>query len=410
MKLAAFSHAGEHSLGAVRGAGIVDLSPDFATMKQFIAAGEDGLNRAIRRADLGTPIPLTDVTLRAPIRSPKKFFAIAANYQSHIDEVQRTTPGYVPPVFQRWFSKMPSCINDPYAPILMPPEGTDLDYEVELAIIVGKRCRRVRAEHAAGVVAGYTICNDVSVRDWQKRSPTIMLGKSFDTHGPLGPWMVTPDEIGNPHDLRVTCTVNGEVRQSGNTSEMINDCWAQIAYLSTVCTLEPGDVIATGTPSGTGGSMRPQGLLKPGRRRALRNRAHRRHRGHGCRGTGRVIEGADIDPADKAEILDLIYRRARGADRFDVALMHSCHPADATDNHGTFTGSMHAMIDGLEAAMRDGPPCLSKNHVIANALFTRRGDDVFVESYHVAHETFAHPCGVEDTHIGGPLPRPVPPR
>ena len=91
-----------------------------------------------------------------------------------------------------------------------------------------------------------------------------MLGKSFDTHGPLGPWVVTPDEIGNPHDLRVTCTVNGEIRQSGNTSEMINDCWEQIAYLSTVCTLEPGDVIATGTPSGTGASMRPQGLLKPG--------------------------------------------------------------------------------------------------------------------------------------------------
>ena len=113
-----------------------------------------------------------------------------------------------------------------------------------------------------------------------------------------------------------------------------------------------------------------------------------------------MTDAEDIDYATKAEILDLLHRRARGADRFDVALMRSCHPADATDDHGTFTGSMHAMIDGLEAAMRAGPACLSKNHVIANALFTRRGDDIFVESYHVAHETFAQPHGVEDTHIG----------
>lgn len=109
----------------------------------------------------------------------------------------------------------------------------------------------------------------------------------------------------------------------------------------------------------------------------------------------------EINHATKAEILDLLYRRARGADRFDVALMRSCHPADATDNHGTFTGSMHGMIDGLEAAMRSGPPCLSKNHIVANALFTRHGEDIFVESYHVAHETFAQPHGVIDTHIGG---------
>lgn len=264
MKLAMFSHAGRKRLGAVRDGGIVDLAPDFPSLEAFIAAGDGAPARARGRVEQGTALPLAEVTLHAPMRHPSKFFAIAANYQSHIDEVQRTTPGYVPPVFQRWFSKMPSCINDPYAPILMPPEGTDLDYEVELAIIIGRRCRRVRAEDAAGVVAGYTICNDVSLRDWQKRSPTIMLGKSFDTHGPLGPWLVTPDEIDNPHDLRLTCAVNGEVRQSGNTSEMIHDCWEQIAYLSTVCTLEPGDVIATGTPSGTGGSMSPQGLLKPG--------------------------------------------------------------------------------------------------------------------------------------------------
>ena len=171
MKLAAFSHAGRQALGAVRDAGIVSLWPDFASLEHFIAAGEEALARARYLADHGTPIPLADVTLHAPLRHPSKFFAIAANYQSHIDEVQRTTPGYVPPVYQRWFSKMPSCINDPYAPILMPPEGADLDYEVELAIIIGKRCRRVRAADAAGVIAGYTICNDVSVRGLAEAQP-----------------------------------------------------------------------------------------------------------------------------------------------------------------------------------------------------------------------------------------------
>jgi 2-keto-4-pentenoate hydratase/2-oxohepta-3-ene-1,7-dioic acid hydratase in catechol pathway len=118
------------------------------------------------------------------------------------------------------------------------------------------------AAHEA--IAGFTICNDVSARDWQRRSPTIMLGKSFDTHGPLGPWLVTPDEVEDPHALKLTCTVNGELRQSGSTAEMIADCYEQIEYLSTVCTLEPGDIIATGTPAGTGASMKPPRLLKVG--------------------------------------------------------------------------------------------------------------------------------------------------
>src|SRR5262249_29846430 len=159
-----------------------------------------------------------------------KFLAIAANYQSHIDEVLAANPDYVPPSSQRWFAKLPSCVNDPFAPIAFPAEGKDLDYEAELAIIIGRRCRRLKAREAREVIAGFTVCNDVSVRDWQKRSPTIMLGKSFDTHGPLGPWLVTPDEVEEPHELRITCTVNSEVRQDGSTAEMINDCYEQIAY------------------------------------------------------------------------------------------------------------------------------------------------------------------------------------
>jgi 2-keto-4-pentenoate hydratase/2-oxohepta-3-ene-1,7-dioic acid hydratase in catechol pathway len=263
MKLATFSFGGRRSVGVVREDGIVDLGLGGA-MEALLAEGAEGMARARGAAANGPAITLAEVELHAPVTRPTKFLAIAANYQSHIDEVLANNPAYVPPTSQRWFTKLPSCINGPYDPILMPPEGQELDYEAELAIVIGRRCRRVSERDAASVIAGFTVCNDVSVRDWQRRSPTIMLGKSFDTHGPLGPWLVTPDEVGDPHALRITCTVNGQTRQDGSTSEMIDNCYAQIAYLSTVCTLEPGDVIATGTPFGTGAAMKPPGLLQPG--------------------------------------------------------------------------------------------------------------------------------------------------
>ena len=267
MKLATFSFEGRQSVGVVRDGHIVDIAGEGAlpgSMEALLALGRPALDEAARRADRGPRVPIASVRLHAPVTAPRKFLAIAANYQSHIDEVLAARPDYVPPVHQRWFAKLPSSVNGPYDPILMPPESRELDYEAELAIVIGRRCRRVPAERAAEVIAGYTICNDVSVRDWQRRSPTIMLGKSFDSHGPLGPWLVTPDEVGDPHALTITCTVNGEVRQSGSTGEMINNCFEQIACLSTVCTLEPGDVIATGTPKGTGGSMNPPRFLAIG--------------------------------------------------------------------------------------------------------------------------------------------------
>jgi len=256
--------------GSAQRVGVVQedrvFAVDVPSMEDLLAEGEAGMARAARAAEAGSGEALADVRLRAPVLRPRKFLGIAANYQSHIDEVKAANPDYVPPVHQRWFVKLPTSINGPYDPILLPPEGSDLDWEVELAIVIGRRCRRVSADRAHEVVAGYTICNDVSVRDWQRRSPTIMLGKSFDSHGPLGPWIVTPDELADPHALRLRCLVNGEVVQDGSTSEMLNDCWEQIAYLSTVCTLEPGDVLATGTPKGTGGSMKPPRFLKPGDR------------------------------------------------------------------------------------------------------------------------------------------------
>jgi 2-keto-4-pentenoate hydratase/2-oxohepta-3-ene-1,7-dioic acid hydratase in catechol pathway len=266
VKLATFSYQGRRSIGIVKDDGIADLGglgvPQ--TMEGFLNAGALAMERARELVGTARTLPIADVRLHAPLEHPQKFLAIAANYQSHIDEVLANNSAYVPPTSQRWFAKLPSCISGPYDPILMPPESTQLDYEVELAIIIGRRCRRVPRARAASVIAGFTVCNDVSARDWQRRSPTIMLGKSFDSHGPLGPWLVTPDEIGDPHSLKLTCSVNGEIRQSGSTAEMIDDCYSQIEYLSTVCTLEAGDIIATGTPAGTGFGMKPPRLLQPG--------------------------------------------------------------------------------------------------------------------------------------------------
>ena len=141
-----------------------------------------------------------------------------------------------------------------------------LDYEGELGFVIGRRCRHVSAEHAAEVIAGYLIVDDVSVRDWQIQTPQWSLAKSFDTHGPLGPWIVTPDEIGDPHQLAIRTFVNGDLRQESNTSQLIFDCFRQVEILSQACTLEPGDVIATGTSSGIAAAMKGQPWLEPGDR------------------------------------------------------------------------------------------------------------------------------------------------
>jgi 2-keto-4-pentenoate hydratase/2-oxohepta-3-ene-1,7-dioic acid hydratase in catechol pathway len=203
---------------------------------------------------------LEEVRLLAPVL-PRKFLAIGLNYADHIAESGMEAPQH--PVF---FNKQVTCVVGPDDAVHLPRVSNLLDYEGELAIVIGTRCRHVSLERARDVIAGYTICNDVSVRDWQIRSPTMTMGKSFDTHGPLGPWIVTPDELGDPHDLRIRTFVNDGLRQDGNTSAMIYDCYHQVAHLSQAFTLEPGDVIATGTPAGIGAVRQPfpDGLLKVG--------------------------------------------------------------------------------------------------------------------------------------------------
>ena len=214
----------------------------------------------VARDDSGERHSLEDVRLLAPVR-PRKFLAIGLNYADHIAESGMQAPEF--PVF---FNKQATCVVGPGDDVHMPRVSSLLDYEGELAIVIGRRCRHVPEARAHEVIAGYTIANDVSVRDWQLRTPTMTIGKSFDTHGPLGPWIVSADELGDPHDLGIRTFVNGEQRQDGSTRDMIVNCFQQVAHLSEAFTLEPGDVIATGTPAGVGAARQPfpEGLLKVG--------------------------------------------------------------------------------------------------------------------------------------------------
>jgi 2-keto-4-pentenoate hydratase/2-oxohepta-3-ene-1,7-dioic acid hydratase in catechol pathway len=263
MKLATFRKDGISRIGAVVGAEIVDtLNAEGipSTMREFLTAGSPAMDRLRRLVDQGgRRIALADVRLEAPIPNPSKYLAISLNYGEHIAETGRDRPE-----FPSFFNKQVSCVIGPGEAIHRPRVSDKLDYEGELAMVIGKRCRHVPKRDAAKVIAGFMIANDVSVRDWQIRSPTFTLGKSFDTHGPIGPWIVTPDEIADPHHLQVRTLVNGEQRQSFNTGEMIFNCFEQIEYLSTVMTLEPGDILSTGTGSGVGVKMKPRGYMKAG--------------------------------------------------------------------------------------------------------------------------------------------------
>jgi 2-keto-4-pentenoate hydratase/2-oxohepta-3-ene-1,7-dioic acid hydratase in catechol pathway len=261
MKLCSFAtSAGMPALGVVEDDEIVDLSGAGVPAEPAAALAEAGRNGLEKVASGAPRLPLADVRLLAPAR-PRKYLAIALNYADHIAEMGMEAPEV--PVF---FNKQVTCVVGPGAEVHMPKVSTFLDYEAELAIVIGKRCRHVPVERAHEAIAGYTCANDVSVRDWQGRAQTMTIGKSFDTHGPLGPWLVTPDEVGDTQDLRIRCFVNDEMRQDASTAEMVFDCLQQVSHLSEAFTLEPGDVIATGTPSGVGIGRQPirDNLLKVG--------------------------------------------------------------------------------------------------------------------------------------------------
>lgn len=250
MKLGRFKTNGAVHLGKLAGDRIVDLTAaGYGTSMRDLLTRLPQIRDEIAALDAPT-VPLKGAKLEAPIADPQKFLALGMNYKEHADAARAA--GINVPDTQLWFNKQVSCINGPYHEIDLPKVSDKLDYEAELAVIISKRCKHVDPANYRDVVAGYAVANDVSVRDWQHRSPTFTLGKSFDTHGPFGPWITTDDEVADPQALPILAHVNGEVRQDSNTDDMIYSIAEQIAYISTVFTLEPGDVLLTGTPAGVG--------------------------------------------------------------------------------------------------------------------------------------------------------------
>lgn len=266
MKLATFDAGSAPQLGAVIGDRIVPLNaaaPGLPTdMIGLIAAWPQVKGEVRRIAGAGAGAAALDsVRLLAPIRRPGKIMAIGLNYADHIAESNLGTPEH-----QVWFSKAPTAANGPYDPIQVPKVSQTLDYEAELVAVIGQGGRHIARDAAAGAIFGYCCGNDATERAWQHRTPQWVLGKSFDTHAPFGPWITTADEVPDPHALGIRCLVNGEVRQDSNTRHLVFNVWDQIEHLSQAMTLEPGDLIFTGTPGGIGAAMKPMRFLKDGDR------------------------------------------------------------------------------------------------------------------------------------------------
>jgi 2-keto-4-pentenoate hydratase/2-oxohepta-3-ene-1,7-dioic acid hydratase in catechol pathway len=267
MRLVSFVERGEPAAvrtGVVAADEVVDLTDPSVglpgDMTEFLVAGPAAMERAEAAIGSGARrLALDEVVLRPPVPRPAKVLGIGLNYAAHVAET-----GASPPEHQVWFNKQRTCVIGPGDAIEIPSVSAQVDYEGELAMVIGQRCRHVQAAGAASVVAGFTILNDVTVRDWQWRTPTWTLGKSFDTHGPTGPWIATGGEIEDPQRLRLRTWVNDELRQDASTDDMIFSCWEQVEYLSTVFTLEPGDLISTGTPAGVGMGFDPPRWLVAG--------------------------------------------------------------------------------------------------------------------------------------------------
>ena len=256
MKLISYKLDDKEAIGSLELGEIVPFIDDPSVptdMLSFLEAGESATNKAVDLCKSPkSKISLSDVKLLAPIFRPPKIIAIGLNYADHLEEVRAAGREMETPVVPMIFNKQSLSATGPYEDIHDPKVSEMLDFEGELTFVIGKKCRHVPKEKAHEVIAGYTIANDLSVRDWQLRVPTFTIGKSFDTHCPFGPAIVTPDEISNPHNLDLITEVNGKQRQSSNTKHLIFNCFDLVEHLSTAFTLEPGDLVLTGTPGGVG--------------------------------------------------------------------------------------------------------------------------------------------------------------
>jgi 2-keto-4-pentenoate hydratase/2-oxohepta-3-ene-1,7-dioic acid hydratase in catechol pathway len=242
--------------GVVRNNAVTALGTDLLSI---ISAGEDGLRDARERATRSDSMPLDSVSLLAPLPRPPKLICVGLNYLDHARESKMEVPS-VPTIF----SKFSNAVIGPGENIVLPKNSTKPDYEAEFAFVIGKRGRHIPEERWREHVFGYTIVNDVSARDFQMATSQWLMGKTFDTFAPMGPHLVTADEVADPHSLDIRMTINGEVLQDSNTRELIFKIPALMAYLSSVFTLEPGDVVSTGTPAGVGAGRKPPRWLQAG--------------------------------------------------------------------------------------------------------------------------------------------------
>ncbi len=255
MKLATIRTADGTRAARIEGDEAVVL--DAADVGAILAGALGGLQGAAQ-AD-GERRPVEGLDLAPVVPRPGKILCVGQNYLSHIQEMGAKIPD-----FPTLFTKFPSSLIGAADDIYLPPESDTVDWEVELAVVVGRSVRRVDRQGALDAIAGYTVLNDISMRDWQNRTRQWMQGKAWEHSTPVGPWMVTPDEVDHAADLHVVCEVDGEVVQDGRTSDLLFDGAHVISYMSTVLTLEPGDIIATGTTGGVGHGRTPPRYLAPG--------------------------------------------------------------------------------------------------------------------------------------------------
>ena len=256
MKLVSYKIHDKINIGALKEDFIVPFSNDPNIpndMLSFLEAGKKVMTLAEDVVEKNQNIiPIDSCRLINPILRPPKIIAIGLNYQDHLEEIRAIGREVDDPEVPMIFNKQSTSACGPFEDIHVPKVSDKLDYEGELAFVIGKKCRHVPRSEAHNVIAGYCVSNDVSVRDWQLRVPTFTIGKSFDTHCPFGPAIVTADEISDPHNLQIKTEVNQEVRQNSNTKNLIFNCFELVEHLSTSFTLEPGDLILSGTPGGVG--------------------------------------------------------------------------------------------------------------------------------------------------------------
>jgi len=258
MKLGIIEWSGLSRVALILGEELIDLTAHLGVqidgMWKFLAMGDEARALAKRCQQRAEPrLSASSVKYCSPIQQVDKVLGVGMNYHSFVAAARRV--GVPISTNRTWFLRPRSCVTGAYDDIWLPQDANDLDYEAELAVVIGRRCRHVAREEAHSVVGGFTIANDLTLRERVFKS--IALGKSFDTHTPLGPWIVTADEIVDAHKLDIKTWVNGELRQNSNTTEMIADWCELIVEVSAVCTLNPGDIILTGTPDGCGAFQRP---------------------------------------------------------------------------------------------------------------------------------------------------------